>query len=43
MKDFAFYFGQSSNFNYRGIQDKTYTSISSQEKKMDEALSTMGK
>ncbi|MDF9590068.1 hypothetical protein P5757_14885 [Bacillus tropicus] len=43
MKDFAFYFGQSSNFNYRGIQDKTYTSTSSQEKKMDEALSTMGK
>ncbi|MEJ9111474.1 hypothetical protein LAV76_01735 [Bacillus paramobilis] len=42
MKDFAFYFWQSSNFNYRGVQDKTYISTSSLEKKMDEALSTMG-
>ncbi|RWS44132.1 hypothetical protein EKA14_10415 [Bacillus mycoides] len=43
MKDFAFYFWQSSNFNYRDVQNKTYTSTSSQEKKMDEALSAMGK
>ncbi|PEU04126.1 hypothetical protein CN527_04665 [Bacillus cereus] len=43
MKDFAFHFWQSSNFNYRGVENKTYISTSSLERKMDEELSAMGK
>ncbi|GLV64799.1 hypothetical protein Bmyc01_34690 [Bacillus mycoides] len=39
----GFRFPFLANINYRGVENKTYTSTSSKEQKMDKLLSEMGK
>ena len=39
----GFCFPFLENINYRGVENKTYTSTSSKEQKMDKLLSEMGK